>query len=190
MIKVLRKLSQQCLCVTDAGHLNRTPIRKSESMPTDERLSLEMLLPRLWTFALRLTGSRRLAETLVMRTYARAFRNARARPDDQEPLVRLLTILHAEWVHGMSARRHQGLADLSIGLHGAPSQQEECAVPIRILGAVDRLPDPQRSILLMVHVESLTVECAAMVVGIQPSQAQRYLIDAYVRVGRLTSGFI
>jgi RNA polymerase sigma-70 factor, ECF subfamily len=150
----------------------------------DKGSSLQTLLPRVWRFALRLTGSAQLAEALVARTYSLAFHDGAMRTDDQPPFVQLLTILHAEWVQGMLSRRHRELDDLTTSSHDKRSQKGYDEAK-RILIAVDQLPDLQRSILLMVEVEQLCITWAAAVVGIRPSQAQLYLLQARRQVSDL-----
>ncbi|GAB7522338.1 RNA polymerase sigma factor [Paraburkholderia sp. 2C] len=190
MVNVLRQQPQQhrsgACCASQPAEEAFEPGADAPCGLADKGQSLQMLLPRVWRFALRLTGSTQLAETLVARTYSLAFRDGAMRTGDQLPFVQLLTILHAEWVQGMSSRRHMEPVDLTTAFHHTTSEKSSDEAK-RIRVAVDQLADLQRSVLLMVEVEQLCLACAAAVVGIQPSQAQRYLRRGHRRVSELVT---
>jgi RNA polymerase sigma-70 factor, ECF subfamily len=190
MVNVLLQPSRQhlshvCCASQSAEHASERSTHAPGSL-ADKAQTLQTLLPRVWKFALRLTGSTQLAETLVARAYSLAFHDDAMRTDDLPPLVQLLTFLHAQWVQGMSSRRHIERAELTTTVHDTTSENGWDETH-RIRLAVDQLPDLQRSILLIIEVEQLCVACAAAIVGIRPSQVQLYLLLAHRRVSELTT---
>ena len=124
---------------------------------------LPTLLPRLWRFALRLAGDRHDAEDLVQRACVRALERRSQLQPGTSTLSWLFSIMHSVWLNEVRARQ--------IRSHGSMQWSEELADTVpdsgasnselytlqqQIIGAVERLPDAQRTVMLLVAVEGLS----------------------------------
>src|SRR5471032_1666497 len=65
---------------------------------------LPEMLPRLWTFALRISGDRHDAEDLVQRACVRALERAHQLQPDTSPLSWMFSIVHSTWINELRAR--------------------------------------------------------------------------------------
>ncbi|MGR9578562.1 RNA polymerase sigma factor [Pandoraea sputorum] len=154
------------------------------------RLLLPML-PKLWTFALRLTGDRHDAEDLVQRACVRALERADAqlRPDSA-PLNWLYSIVHSLWLNELRARnvRNRGgvawddalLENIADSVSGLP---DEHVGHRQIVDAVERLPAPQRVALLLVAVEGFSYREAAQILDVPVATVMGRLSAARQRLG-------
>ncbi|MCE4060166.1 RNA polymerase sigma factor [Pandoraea sputorum] len=154
------------------------------------RLLLPML-PKLWTFALRLTGDRHDAEDLVQRACVRALERADAqlRPDSA-PLNWLYSIVHSLWLNELRARnvRNRGgvawdddlLENIADSVSGLP---DEHVGHRQIVDAVERLPTPQRVALLLVAVEGFSYREAAQILDVPVATVMGRLSAARQRLG-------
>ncbi|MDR6387179.1 RNA polymerase sigma factor [Paraburkholderia caribensis] len=75
---------------------------------TELSLVLPDMLPRLWSFALRLTENEYEAEELVHQACARGLEDSQTRPPDTSPLDWMFSIVYSIWRDDPMghARRH------------------------------------------------------------------------------------
>lgn len=140
-------------------------------MPDTFTEDLVALLPRLRRFALSLARRGDLADDLVQVTAERALA-ARARFD---PATRLdswcFRILRNAWLDGLRRDRSRGP---QVDIADAPDAGEVDGVGITesrlmlkaVMAAMDRLPDEQREVLMLVCVEEMSYKDTAEVLGI------------------------
>jgi len=132
---------------------------------------LVTLLPRLRRFALSLCRKGDLADDLVQVTAERAF----AARDRFDPATRMdswcFRILRNAWLDGVRRDKTRGpmveLADApdAGGVDGVAVTESRLMLRA-VMAAMDRLPDDQREVLMLVCVEDLSYKEAAAVLDI------------------------
>jgi RNA polymerase sigma-70 factor (ECF subfamily) len=151
---------------------------------------LPALLPRLWRFALRLAGDRHDAEDLVQRACVRALERRRQLQPGTSTLSWLFSIVHSVWLNEVRARqiRNHGsmqwteeLAD-TVADTGA-SNPELYTLHQQIISAVEKLPDAQRTVMLLVAVEGLSYREAATVLDVPIGTVMSRLARARLTIG-------
>ena len=151
---------------------------------------LPALLPRLWRFALRLAGNPHDAEDLVQRACVRALERRHQLQPGTSTLSWLFSIVHSVWLNEVRARqiRNHGsmhwseeLAD-TVADPAAPSP-EMYTLHQQIIGAVERLPDAQRAVMLLVAVEGLSYSEAAVVLDVPIGTVMSRLARARQTIG-------
>jgi RNA polymerase sigma-70 factor, ECF subfamily len=157
-----------------------------------EGLSTELpaLLPRLWRFALRLAGDRHDAEDLVQRACVRALERRHQLQPGTATLSWLFSIVHSVWLNEVRARQ--------IRSHGSIQWSEELADTVadpvaanpeshalhqQIIAAVEKLPDAQRAVMLLVAVEGLSYREAASVLEVPIGTVMSRLARARLTIG-------
>lgn len=151
---------------------------------------LPALLPRLWRFALRLAGDRHDAEDLVQRACVRALERRSQLQPGTSTLSWLFSIVHSVWLNEVRARQ--------IRSHGSMQWSEELADTVadsgasnpelytlqqQIIGAVEKLPDAQRTVMLLVAVEGLSYREAATVLDVPIGTVMSRLARARLTIG-------
>jgi len=106
------------------------------------------------------------ADDLVQETLAKAIRRAGQFRPDADLRAWLFGILHNTFVSGTRAterhRRAVSQTDADDG-HSSPPAQETQIELRRALAAVDRLPEDQRRVILLVSIDGMTTDEAAVV---------------------------
>jgi RNA polymerase sigma-70 factor (ECF subfamily) len=125
---------------------------------------LPALLPRLWAFALRISGDRHDAEDLVQRACVRALERAHQLQPGTSALSWMFAIVHSTWINELRARSRRNRSStewdddmLETIADPAMRTPEENAINNQIVSAVGRLPEAQRLVMLLVAVEGLEV---------------------------------
>jgi RNA polymerase sigma-70 factor (ECF subfamily) len=153
---------------------------------------LPTLLPRLWRFAMRLTGDRHDAEDLVQRACVRALERRHQLQPGTSTLSWLFSIVHSIWLNEVRAQqtRRRGsiqwseeLADTVADPTG-PSP-ETYTLHRQIISAVERLPDAQRAVMLLVAVEGLSYREAAQALDVPVGTVMSRLARARQTIGEL-----
>ncbi|WP_254367139.1 RNA polymerase sigma factor [Paraburkholderia sp. NMBU_R16] len=131
------------------------------------------MLPRLWAFALRLTGDKHDAEDLVQRACVRALERSHQLRSDKAPLSWMFSIIHTTWISEVRARkvRHRSRVDwdesfeetIADPLSRDPQSE---ALHAEIIRTIQRLPESQRTVMLLVAVEGLSYQEAADVLQV------------------------
>jgi RNA polymerase sigma-70 factor, ECF subfamily len=148
------------------------------------------LLPKLWTFAWRMTGDRLDAEELTQKTCLRARQRAGPLPDGIKPLYRLYAIAYRVWIDELRPRRSRkridGLLSPQREEDGAQRRPFDSAGDTfsRIVAAVDQLPHAQRMAMLLVAVEALSYAEAAHVLGVPVNTVVSRVVRAREAIGR------
>jgi RNA polymerase sigma-70 factor (ECF subfamily) len=140
---------------------------------------------RVFTFLLRLTRRRDLAEDLAEETWLRLVSHARRLRADTQLAPWLFTVARNLYVSYCRARTveesYGGLLALWPGHPGHPSPFDEAAaneLERRIERALARMPATSREVLLLVGVEGLEPGEAAIVCGISPEALRQRLSRA------------
>src|SRR5215469_17588301 len=165
-LAVINRPAQAALGATLPAEQNPPPpdgTLRSGAMGDGLSAELPALLPRLWRFALRLAGDRHDAEDLVQRACVRALERRHQLQPGTSTLSWMFSIVHSVWLNELRARQ--------IRNHGSMQWSEELvdtvAAPVactpethtlheQMISAVEKLPDAQRSVMLLVAVEGLS----------------------------------
>ena len=156
---------------------------------------LPALLPRLWRFALRLAGNRHDAEDLVQRACVRALERRHQLQPGTSTLSWLFSIVHSVWLNEVRARqiRSHGSMQWSEELADtvadpAAGNPEMSALYMEIIAAVEKLPDAQRAVMLLVAVEGLSYREAATVLDVPIGTVMSRLARARLTIGATFGG--
>jgi RNA polymerase sigma-70 factor (ECF subfamily) len=150
------------------------------------------MLPRLWAFALRISGDQHDAEDLVQRACVRALERAHQLRPGTAPLSWMFSIVQSTWINEQRARtvrsrfgvdwdheRLEAVADLSA------ATPEQHAMHSQIVGAVQQLPEAQRVVMLLVGVEGLSYNEAAKALDVPIGTIMSRLSRARRAIGAL-----
>ncbi|WP_250517071.1 RNA polymerase sigma factor [Caballeronia sp. INDeC2] len=153
---------------------------------------LPEMLPRLWAFALRLSGDRHDAEDLVQRACLRGLERAHQLQPDTAPLSWMYSIVHSTWINELRARSVRKRASFEWDddfLENLPDpvdkSPETQLMHGQIVEAIERLPEAQRVVMLLVAVEGLTYQQAADVLDIPIGTVMSRLSRARQSVGAM-----
>lgn len=150
------------------------------------------LLPRLWAFALRITGDRHDAEDLVQLACVRALERSHQLQPDTSPLSWMFSIVHTTWINELRSRNVRGRSrqewnDSVVETIADPSAQtpETDLMHQQILAAVNNLPDGQREVMLLVAVERFSYKEAAEILEVPIGTVMSRLSRARQTIGTL-----
>jgi RNA polymerase sigma-70 factor (ECF subfamily) len=150
---------------------------------------LPAMLPRLWVFSLRLTGNRHDAEDLLQGACARALERPHQLKPGTAPLSWMFSIVQSIWISELRARRvrqksnvewDEGLLNVS---DPNATTVDEMLFNGEVIAAVERLPEAQRTVLLLVAVEGLSYAEAARVLEVPVGTIMSRLSRARQTVG-------
>ncbi|CAB3973984.1 DNA-directed RNA polymerase sigma-70 factor [Burkholderia cenocepacia] len=153
---------------------------------------LPAMLPRLWTFALRISGDRHDAEDLVQSACVRALERAHQLRPGTAPLSWMFSIVQSIWLNELrarSVRRRSGMDwddDLleTVADPTAPTLEQQ-ALDAQIVRAVQQLPEAQRVVMLLVAVKGLSYDEAAEALGVPVGTIMSRLSRARQTIGAL-----
>jgi RNA polymerase sigma-70 factor, ECF subfamily len=156
---------------------------------------LPQLLPRLWAFALRISGDRHDAEDLVQRACVRALERAHQLQPETSPLSWMFSIVQSSWINEVRSRNVRSRSGMEWDdsfLETLPDPNartpEQNAMNSQIISAVQRLPEAQRAVMLLVGVEGLSYSEAAEVLDVPIGTVMSRLSRARQAIGALFSG--
>jgi RNA polymerase sigma-70 factor (ECF subfamily) len=151
------------------------------------------LLPRLWTFAWRMTGDRLDAEELTQKTCLRARQRVGPALDDMRPLCKVYALAYRIWIDELrsrGAREHErrdgtrSLRPVESDVRQTAFDTARGALSQHIVAAVDQLPDAQRIAMLLVAIEALSYVEAAHVLGVPVNTVVSRVARAREALGR------
>jgi RNA polymerase sigma-70 factor, ECF subfamily len=156
---------------------------------------LPAMLPRLWAFALRLSRDQHDAEDLLQRACLRGLERAHQLQPDTAPLSWMFSIIHSTWVNEVRSRNVRKRANVEWDddfLENLPDPvdngPETKLMHGQIIAAIERLPEPQRVVMLLVAVEGLTYQQAADALEIPIGTVMSRLSRARQSVGAMLGG--
>jgi len=151
-------------------------------------------LPRVFRFALRLTGSRQEAEDLAQETFLRAWRRRSQLRDPSATAPWLFTIAKNLWGDRLrhKARRPAAFEPLDDDYQGAACGPDHDLVIQdelrRVLAAMNSLPARQREVLYLCACEGLSMREISQVLGITSEATKASLCEARKRLRRQFRG--
>jgi RNA polymerase sigma-70 factor, ECF subfamily len=176
--------------VAEADVAPVTPRTDDMSTGDDLAQALPDLLPRLWRFAVRLTGDPHAAEDLVQRGCVRALERRHQLKPGTSARSWMYSILHSVWLNEIRARQIRQHASMQWSDELAETIPDESgADPERdlmhrqVIQAVERLPDAQRAVMLLVAVEGLSYREAAEALEIPVGTVMSRLARARLTIG-------
>lgn len=148
-------------------------------------------IPRLRRYARALTGDRALADDLVQDCLARAWEKLSLWQRGSDLRAWLFTILHNLYVNDLRRRRNR--PELIALDDDAPDPMargdDDGGLVLRDLeAALQRLPDEQRAVLLLVGLEEMTYEQAARTLGVPLGTVMSRLARGRERLRLLMNG--
>lgn len=148
------------------------------------------ILPRLWRFALRLSGDTHDAEDLLQRACVRALERADQLQPDTEPVNWVLSILHSVWVNEVRARSVRARFGMTWDdsffetiTDPSAATPESNLINRQVIESVEKLPETQRVVLLLVGVEGLSYAEAAEVLDVPVGTVMSRLSRARQSIG-------
>jgi RNA polymerase sigma factor (sigma-70 family) len=152
---------------------------------------IEPLITALRRYARSLLHDRAAADDLVQDTLERSISRWHQRRADGDARTWMFTILHNLAINRLrqTARRGRHVtiedADESAVALARPSTQEDGLRQTDIMAAVRRLPEDQRSVLLLVSVEDLSYADAARVLDVPIGTVMSRLARARAKLQRM-----
>ena len=150
---------------------------------------IEPVIPALRRYARTFVRDAAAADDLVQDTLERAISRWHQRRSDGETRTWLFTILHNLAVNHLRRAARRGrevpLDDAGESDVAVPSTQEDALRRDDILGAVGRLPDEQRSVLLLVSIEDVSYAEAARILDIPIGTVMSRLARARAQLQKL-----
>ncbi len=151
---------------------------------------MDEYLPRVFRFALRLTGSHQEAEDLAQETFLQAWRRRTQLRDPNATAVWLFTITKNLWNDRLrrKARRPATIKPLEDDHPSTASGPDHDLIVRedlrRVLEAMNLLPARQREVLFLCACEGLSMGEIAQVLGITSEAAKASLCEARKRLRR------
>lgn len=149
-------------------------------------LLVEPVIPRLRRYARTLLRDGAAADDLVQDCLERAISRWHQRRVDGDARTWLFTILHNLAMNRLrqASRRgvHVPIEDASPGAIGRAPDQEARLHHRDMVAALDRLPDDQRAVLLLVSIEELSYADAAQALGVPIGTVMSRLSRARARL--------
>ncbi|HZZ12849.1 MAG TPA: RNA polymerase sigma factor [Paraburkholderia sp.] len=157
----------------------------------DLSLLLPDMLPRLWSFAFRISRNRYDAEELVQRACVRGLEKAHQLRIDTSPLSWMFSIIHSTWLNDLKQREQRSRLQaewndtLLETIADRGSASDAGAQASQIIAAVERLPEAQRIVLMLVSVEGFSYREAAETLEIPVGTVMSRLARARRTIGAL-----
>jgi RNA polymerase sigma-70 factor (ECF subfamily) len=161
----------------------------------DVAFMIPAMLPRLWSFALRLSGDPHDAEDLVQQACVRALERAHQLRPDTVPLSWMFSIIHSGWLNELRSRKVRGRSRVDwdgVEIDTIPDTAirtpEDSALYAQVVSAIAQLPEPQRAVMLLVAIEGLSYVEAAQTLDVPLGTIMSRLSRARRVVGALFGG--
>ena len=146
------------------------------------------MLPRLWAFSIRLCRNRHDAERVLERACARGLERADQLEPGTAPLSWMFSVIHSTWIEELRTRKLPSRSitecDNAFPVTVRDSRERDPGEGFDlIIAAVERLPEAQRIVMLLVAVEGLSCSQAADVVGVPIGTVMSRLLRARQTIG-------
>ncbi len=148
------------------------------------------MLPRLWAFALRLCGNQHDAEHLLQRACVRGLERAGQLQPGTSPLSWMFSIAHSTWIDEVRSRQvrrrcSEEWDDILLATAADPGARNPHVAVLggQVIAAVERLPEAQRIVMLLVAVEGLSYAEAAETLGVPIGTIMSRLSRARQKIG-------
>jgi RNA polymerase sigma-70 factor, ECF subfamily len=148
------------------------------------------MVPRLWAFALRISGNQQDAEDLVQWACLRGLERADQLKTYTSPLGWMFSIVHSIWINESRARSRRGRAYsdwddalLETIADPAVSDPKGHASIQQIVNAVGRLPESERTAVLLVTAEGFSYSEAAKILDVSIGTIMSRLSQARKTIG-------
>jgi RNA polymerase sigma-70 factor (ECF subfamily) len=138
--------------------------------------TLRNLLPRLWSFAFRLSGTSGLAEDLTDRTFVRLFRLSKTSETEQITLGLALREMYTVWRCDLEGAYFQARE------HESPSYAGRLPSEGRLIDAILNLAGLERAVVLLAHLERLSVPEIAAITNEPIGQVLNAMSAAHVKI--------
>ena|SRR3984957_5535455 len=152
---------------------------------------IEACVPALRRYAVGLLRSRDEADDLVHDCLVRALDKLHTKRDESDARTWLFTILHNLFISQMRRRRLRPVPETLDEIHEAAHSQrpsQEDGLQFRdLLRDLERLPEEQRSVVLLVSVEDLSYAEAAAVLGVPIGTVMSRLARGRERLRQLSN---
>lgn len=149
---------------------------------------LESELPHLWRFAVRLTRSTSVAEDLVQKTAVRALERRYQFKVGSVLRSWLYSIMHSIWKNELRSAAVRQNASFTVNdiddVCGASCQGENQHLFRAVIGHVNRLPEAQRTVMLLVCVEGYSYQETASILDIAIGTVMSRLARARLQIGQ------
>ena len=176
-------------CYASTGQIGNDQPITSTAVAESLADLLPAMLPRLWVFSLRLTGNQHDAEDLVQAACARALEREHQLKPGTAPLSWMFSIVQSIWINELRARkvRQRSNVDWDDSMLNVadPSATpvDEVLFSREVIAAVERLPEAQRTVVLLVAVEGLSYAEAARVLDVPVGTIMSRLSRARQSIG-------
>jgi RNA polymerase sigma-70 factor (ECF subfamily) len=148
-------------------------------------------LPHLWRFAFRLSRSEDVAEDLVQRAMLRGLEKRHQYVSGTSLRSWLFSIVHSIWKNELRSetiRKNYAFSVSEDEIEQAYTcQAEHSRLLIEVVQQVDRLPEAQRNVLILVCVEGYSYKEAADILDIPVGTVMSRLARARLTVGEAFS---
>ena len=165
------------------------PAARTDAPMSDMGRLIEPLIPGLRRYARALVRDAAAADDLVQDCLERTVSRWHQRRENSDTRAWMFTILHNLAINRLrqvSRRgRHIELDDVEESAMAARPAQEDGIRETDIMAAVNRLPDDQRSVLLLISVEDLSYADAARVLDVPIGTVMSRLARAREKLRRL-----
>ncbi len=129
-----------------------------------------------WRFASRLSATREDAEDLLQDGLVAAVKRIASLRDDNSFKSWLMSIIRRRYIdHWRRAKAHRQPEDEAYELT-APDTGDK--LPLEIADAMNRLPEPQREMLVLFYIEGLSLKETGQVMGISARAVRQRLFRA------------
>jgi RNA polymerase sigma-70 factor (ECF subfamily) len=149
---------------------------------------LSSIVPKLWSFAYRLTREERAAERLMEQACEHWCDQQRRNADTRSPLLAILGCMQEIWLANAShcgqqaSDQHQPCDTRSRG-NAADTAATLKRWPADAISAIQNLSPLPRVAMLLVHAEGLSYLEASEVIGIPATHIPRLILEARLTIG-------
>ena len=168
----------------DRGIAERSMPPRSETNNWRVRGEIEALLPRLTRYARSLTHDLVAADDLVQESVSRALQKIHLWHADTDLRAWLFTIMHHQYVDAV----RRAAREVPLGERDQPldPQQPKRLEVLDLAGAIEALPREQKAAIMLIAVEEMRYDEAALVLGVPLGTVRSRVSRGRTTLRRLT----